>query len=73
MSKEITKDELREILAKKDSGIILSIYNYMFDTKTELINDLIGNHSEKKITAGLKWYGLDFEVVSKKKGGNTNE
>lgn len=66
MSKEITKDELREILTNKDSDVILSIYNYMFDTKMELVNDLIGNHSEKKITTGLKNYGWDFEIVTEK-------
>ena len=66
MSKEITKDELRKILTNKDSDVILSIYNYMFDTKMEMINDLIGNHSEKKITIGLKNYGWDFEIVTEK-------
>lgn len=64
MSKKITKDELREILRNRDIGTILNIYNLMFDTKIELINDLIGNHSEKKITKGLKKRLWNFEVVS---------
>lgn len=66
MSKKITKDELREILRHRFFSDILSIYNYMFDKKMEMINDLIGNHSEKKLTTGLKRYGWDFEVVTEK-------
>ena len=66
MSKKITKDELRKILENKDCGVILSIYNLMFDTKIELINDLIGNHSNSKITKGLRKHLWDFEVVSEK-------
>ena len=73
MTKKITKDELREMLQHRFFSDILSIYNYMFDKKIEMVNDLIGNHSEKKLTICLKRHGWDFDVVSKKKGGNLND
>ena len=63
MSKKITKNELREILRDKPSKVSLDIYKSIFETKMEQINDLIGNHSERKITLGLQRYGWDFEVI----------